>query len=822
MGKKVKRHERAGIVTRKWITPGRLSLDRQCRDILNRDTILLPKDFINLKKYTAAKIIARKTILYILLALVATWVGLFLKTLLTKDILVLKNTTVIVADEIWLLGETAYFRINKETKSVKQNDIKRIFSKGLWRSGSFAVHVGYALKAAGDHLLAFIPSAVPGDTSIRDGGRVGNSHTGVLIFILLVLAGWGIMFLVLRRGAGTNTKNRQNAIDAATDSFDHLPVLSSLQDIEQLFLNVFRYQMGAMGDAAAKIIPVAEQQPDSNRIYELQVKHHGRWRSRRMTIGPLGESAGSKSQCFHVVYDTHMVVKIPSVPINDFKEYVRRIKQETAIVKKLAPLECIIPNISMILEKMKIIPDTTGLSARTLEDKYINCLETYPKLQNHLKIGDTFVFFMDLSKYRFLSQVMNRLHNTERDIYQVISADADIIWNYNEFVNKYGDSHDSVCFDLQKVYSKFHQGVKDLSAVLGHADPLNEKEKMNWLLLHLAGKSFIEIPKNLPDQMIGQIKELLDDVAAEHAAIADNYKLLVIEYVRRRSFNRKRSQIEGIITNLLSLLDWMRQCSVAMRDIKPDNLLVAGDLESHPLLLASPEDYTIGLIDVETAVVFEKAQAKKIKQPQLGGTPLYATPSHFFANDLLHEVYADVATILFLQDWYAITGIVYELLTGEKLFLETANLIHDMIKKLRLTDASGRRMPEVYWNINRTFWHAAMEEFGKKMNQVKPKLNVVHVAIPDNVRRWFKQHWMRDKSQIDRQSKIIDSLENGAAKMSVYVLLNIMFNIVMDIMVATPSDAVATDGKKNDIDKKEDLPIDSELDSHMLGFTFTV
>jgi len=249
---------------------------------------------------------------------------------------------------------------------------------------------------------------------------------------------------------------------------------------------------------------------------------------------------------------------------------------------------------------------------------------------------------------------------------------------------------------------------------------------------------------------------------------------------------------------------------------------VAGDLEAHPLLLAFPEDYAIGLIDVETAIAFETEGIKKIKQPQLGGTPLYATPSHFFTNDLLREVHKDVPKVFVLQDWYAVTGIVYELITGEKLFLKAANAIHNIIQKLRLTGARERRMPKVYWNINRTFWQTAMKEFGKKVDTAEHKLSTVHVTIPNNFKQWFKHYWAQKRKEIAGQSKTIDSLENGALKISAYVLLEIMFGIVMDNMAGTYPDAVETDFMKSDMDKMEDLPIDSEPDRHILGFTFTV
>ena len=115
-----------------------------------------------------------------------------------------------------------------------------------------------------------------------------------------------------------------------------------------------------------------------------------------------------------------------------------------------------------------------------------------------------------------------------------------------------------------------------------------------------------------------------------------------------------------------------------------------------------------------------------------------------------------------------------------------------------------------------------MEEFGKKMDNATHKLNAVHVTIPDNIKKWFKHNWGPQKREVDSQWKIIDSLENGAEKLSAYVLLAVMFNIVMDNMVGTQPDAAETDFIVNGIEEKEDLPIDSKPDSNILWFTFTV
>ena len=90
------------------------------------------------------------------------------------------------------------------------------------------------------------------------------------------------------------------------------------------------------------------------------------WAKRRMTIGPLGEDAGSKSKCYYVIYDVHMVVKVPAKPVTDFEYYIGSIKKEVAIVNKLIPKECIVPKVSVILGQIHTFPYSEDIPAERL------------------------------------------------------------------------------------------------------------------------------------------------------------------------------------------------------------------------------------------------------------------------------------------------------------------------------------------------------------------------------------------------------------------------------------------------------------------------
>ena len=154
-----------------------------------------------------------------------------------------------------------------------------------------------------------------------------------------------------------------------------------------------------------------------------------------------------------------------------------------------------------------------------------------------------------------------------------------------------------------------------------------------------------------------------------------------------------------------------------MRDLKPDNLLVAGDPAKYPLFLMNADEYELGIIDVETAVDFEKSKYRKVKQPLLGGTPFYATPSHFFSNAVLSEAFHNLNKILHLQDWYATLVMIFKTVTGELMFDHTARLFADIRNKINFGKTEGMLDTEIVADVSRAFWRSALLEFQAKMNR---------------------------------------------------------------------------------------------------------
>jgi len=203
--------------------------------------------------------------------------------------------------------------------------------------------------------------------------------------------------------------------------------------------------------------------------------------------------------------------------------------------------------------------------------------------------------------------------------------------------------------------------------------------------------------------------------------------------------------MEGMSTNLLELLAHLREKKVAMRDLKPDNMLVAGNKSRYPGFLAYPQEYKIGLIDVETAVILEKAGRKIVDQPPLGGTPQYATPSQFFDNNLLARFYDDLPLILHLQDWYAIIAIIYRVITGLPLFDRTAGMMVGILKTMR---AQKGKEHEHFHGLQEAFWRSAAGEFKEKMARNKEAFKSVNVQIFDRAKKMFGEIVSDEKQRL--------------------------------------------------------------------------
>jgi hypothetical protein len=357
---------------------------------------------------------------------------------------------------------------------------------------------------------------------------------------------------------------------------------------------------------------------------------------------------------------------------------------------------------------------------------------------------------MDLSKYYFLSHIIEAFHDTEKRVYDEITRHSEVVGDYRKFEDSYGSENIPFFLEIEKLYRKYEAELTKLIKQfhLPASPPPDQAKK--WFFAHLVGERVTEVDKGLSAEFIVGMNRLLDRIINEDLKAIQGFRENVRKSIHQTAFVKNKLYMEGIITSLLELLAHLGEKKVAMRDLKPDNLLVAGNKDKYPGFLAYPKEYKIGLIDVETAVILAKSGKRIADQPPLGGTPQYATPSHFFDNNLLASVYEDLSTALHLQDWYAIIAIIYRATTGLPLFERTGRMLPGMIRAMR--DHKGREM-DYFHSANEAFWNSAIGEFKEKMAQREEALKSLNVQIFDKAKKMFRE------AASDERHHIVEEIE---------------------------------------------------------------
>ena len=525
---------------------------------------------------------------------------------------------------------------------------------------------------------------------------------------------------------------RKNRGTRVVDLKKPIPTTDKEQVLE-FFIQLFKHQVGAVPDAATELTLIESRPTCPNDTYEMRVKTGNDWASRRMSIGLLGQGGGSRSKCFYVIFDTHMVLKIPSIPIPEFSVYRRKIKAEAKIVEQLYPQECIVPRIAVILKAIYTIKGSEGLSEDMQEAKYVHLLEVNPEYQEYLKIGPSFAFFMDLAKHFFLSTTLEEIHRGDQRIVNEALKQHELLWDQHGFVCRYGEDLSAVCHNLQDAYYRSEGRLRQLIEEAKIIEDIPTYQLKQWFVNHLAGERIDAATEDLPEEFVERVNRLFYRVLHENHLQVEQYRQSVRNNIKEMRFSQHRTQLENLASNTLELLAWIDEKGLTLRDLKPENLFVAGDPKAYPIFLNDAKKFSIGLIDVETAVVMGTRTSDDIPQPQLAGTPLYATPSHLLSNVILEETYSDVRTILHMQDWYATIAIIYKIITGKDMFSATALVFPQLLKQIKRMDPAGPDMGKDMVRINQQFWSSAVYEFKHTIAMDLDTFERIEVVVPKSM-----------------------------------------------------------------------------------------
>ena len=638
--------------------------------------------------------------------LVLVFLGIIIISNWNKHILYLTSGEIIEADKTWVIFDEVYYEKGIGTLfTLKTRQVDRIVSASFSSLDDWKIILSHEMSAKRG-VFDFLMSRI-----------FWLCFLGVIcVFVSMTLIRW---FLSCQ-------KNKMQKTDV-DEELRFIHISSQVSDSKKVilyFLNLFLLQAKARKNDRYEYRQLEIKGPLNTSVYEYRIHRGGQWQSRRISLGRIGEDSGARSKCFCVIYDDHFVIKIPPEPITDFNEYIQSIQADRRIADIIAPRECLVPKLSIVLKKIPAFAKFMATSNGDDEKKCMDGLKASPEFQEFLKIAGSFAFYMDLSKYFFLGQILNECHDTSDVIAKELKQHQDMIWLPASFTDRYGEDSSDLCFELQNIFHFFDDQLNDTS--------IPEFQKKTWFKSILKD-SESNNPQNIPSDAAAALTKIKN----QHSHTFHAYKKLLQKSAREQSFKQNHSRIQSICSRLIELLAWLFFKDIAIRDLKPDNLLVAGDPSKYPQFLSDANGFELGLIDVEIAVYVGSGN-NEIDQPKLGWTPFYATPSHLFVNNVLKELFIDISYIFKLQDWYATVAMIYQAVTGEKLFINTAGTMASLAKELPKYFQDQAKMTMFAKKAGARFWKDAGKEFEFKIKENEALLRSVNIEIFKNVKKMFK------------------------------------------------------------------------------------
>ena len=531
--------------------------------------------------------------------------------------------------------------------------------------------------------------------------------------------------------------------------------MSDKELILDFFLNLFKLQCDNPNPGSKAQEYELLSVSGTDEIYELRVRCGVEWISRRMSLCQLGETVESKSTCFKVIYDEQLVIKIPPKPFTDFGKYLEYINNERHIVSQMTPaINCLSPSLSAILNMIPELSFSSETDTELLEDKYIKLLKTHPHLQKHLKIGKGFVFFMSLARSEFFNQVIKKIHDKTR-VQNEMLKNTSIFEDIYAFEALYGNQYDDVFFKINKLYHEYGKIIDILLPQHENYNAVPDYKKQEWFYFKLAGEQIEIDDNNLSDVFAEDLNQLLDILMEENEAAVIQYRGIAEKYISKKIFDINRKNIEGLIVNTLFLLYHLRNQNIAVRDLKPDNIYIAGNFDGADNFLNNPKVYSLGLIDLETAVHLHPENPAEMRQPSLAGTFPFMTPHHLFKNRDLYKLFGrELCRVLYMQDWFAAIAIIFNVVTGKILFLRTAKLMQKIFEIKKKAVKDQKHLTDTLKSISWIFWSTAALECDRKLKIHSDKFSFLDIRLPEQVIEMLREELQIEKKIIKTAIKV--------------------------------------------------------------------
>jgi serine/threonine protein kinase len=685
----------------------------------------------------------KKWIILVVLSVVCAVILSVMRVAITteKQVIYIEGGEPVLADSINQTDQFVFYEVDGKSGMFMNDDVTSVGSIQVKKKASVLAIIDQNKRKIMTK-MGFGPKAI----------GIADSR---LIILLLVLIMLGTISLLIRKLVGVArekvaTRTTGEGGDSTPEPSGHLSQdeekSSDLRNIAMFFLELYKLQKGVGREAPGRFSMTADSTARKMKVFELGIKGSSDWLTRRMSIGPLGEDTGSKSKCFYVIYDTHMVVKIPPIAVTDIEKYVGAIRREVQIASQLSPVACIIPMASVVLKKVKSLPYESSLTQEQLEKQYIRLVEESPEYQEYLKIGDRFAFFMELTNSFFLGRVINELHESREKTGDELRESPDVAWNQEAFTARYGLAALPVFEELQTLYRLCENEIKRIIKDAGASESIHTFQIKNWFLACIAGESLDHQGNGMDSALMSEIENGFSTIFKSNQKYVDDLIQLLKAQMARKTFTKSRQQIENISFNVLQLLCLLKEKRIALRDLKPDNLFLDANPDDYPVFLNNLEDFAIGVIDVETAISLTPNRDGTIAQPLLGGTPLYATPLHLLKNHTIAANFGDLADALHLQDWFATIAIIFRTITGRNLFPRAARSFPAILKILKAGGSKSDPNEATVRAMSKKFWSAASTDIKSHLTTFSYSLSQLTLSIPEAMVTTIKTELEREEA----------------------------------------------------------------------------
>lgn len=496
--------------------------------------------------------------------------------------------------------------------------------------------------------------------------------------------------------------------------------------------------------------------------YELKVLIGENNYSRTMSIRLLAEGSSAKSLVFEIIYDIHIVIKIPPVKITDFDEYLRKVMHEKTVIGYLEDqIVTIVPEFQCILKMIFPLGETVGLANnKRIEKMYEKLLTKDPRLHRFLQLDGGYVFFMYLSRNRTLGDFIRQIYNKDELVEREIRENESIFWDAQSFQGRYEFNENKDIepdSELDHLFYKYNEAFDFIDSYLKSVMRNEYKIKIEtyqtrqWFIDYLSHQEVDINSADYPDGFLQTLTIAFKYIIHNYSETFDKFFQVIKTYSEKRRYTYNKEKLRIICSNLLVIFTILFQKKVSHRDLKPDNIIiVANNFERSEMVKSE-----IGLIDFETA----HAARLDDNLETIGGTPQYATLSQLYNSRVLAEVYGEAYKDIYnYQDLYALVAIIYQLFTGKPLFIRTGSFFKQSFSDISKDDALATG--DGYIKLSKNFWAIAFEELKDRLEAEEDRLKLFEVQLKMNDMSSFLATFFQPQ-HVENKLKDLETAQSG-------------------------------------------------------------